>query len=65
MRRRTGATMVPKGRMRKRGTGLSSGTIQGMLSLSDPHTLSVISTPHHLKHTLATRCTHDGICSII
>ena len=53
MRRRTGATMVPEGRMRKREapTGLSSGTIQGMLSLSDPHTLSVISTPHHLKHT--------------
>jgi len=57
--------MVPEGRTRKRSTGPSSGTIQGMLSLSDPHTLSVISTPHHLKHTPATRCTHDGICSII
>lgn len=71
------ATMVPgpwegereRGRWRERGGGQavspSSTAIQGMLSLSDPHTLSVISTPHHLKHTRPTRCMHDGICCII
>lgn len=68
------ATMVPGpggragGRERGRERGAvspSSTAIQGMLSLSDPHTLSVISTPHHLKHTRPTRCMHDGICCII